>query len=323
MRKVLFKDGRLRAPWGIAIFLLLVVAMRVAQYFCFTHPLGAQILQTPLGMFAEEALRAGIVIFATWVLARVEGRSWLAYGLGGPSKMKLLAIGSGMGLLTLSVLIGILVQTGHATFAVEPMGAAQAIIAGIVWLLAFYAVAFFEELLLRGYLQFTLGKQIGFWWSALAWSLIFVWMHIGNDGESVLGLAQTGVMAMFFCLSLRVTGSLWWAIGFHALWDWSESFLYGTANSGFLIELARDDKLPIDVRRSAVLIARHFPTVEQISAVAFPRHPSGLGLELASPDEVPSWIEGCRYGPLRHSTRLAMPERTESVGLANARATGC
>lgn len=77
---------------------------------------------------------------------------------------------------------------------------------------------------------------------------------------------------------------------------------------GFLIELARDDRLPVDVRRSAVVIARHFPTIEKISAMALIRHPSGLGLELASPDEVPSWIEGCRYGPLRYSTRLALPE---------------
>jgi hypothetical protein len=79
---------------------------------------------------------------------------------------------------------------------------------------------------------------------------------------------------------------------------------------GFLIELARDDRLTVDVRRSAVVIARHFPTIEQISAMAASlcKHPSGFGIELASPDETPSWIEGCRYGPLRYSTRLALPE---------------
>lgn len=78
---------------------------------------------------------------------------------------------------------------------------------------------------------------------------------------------------------------------------------------GFLIELARNDRLPVDVRRSAVVIARHFPTIEQISAMAASlcTNPSGFGIELASPDEDPSWIEGCRYGPLRYSTRLAVP----------------
>lgn len=75
----------------------------------------------------------------------------------------------------------------------------------------------------------------------------------------------------------------------------------------FLIELARDDDLPLDVRRRAVVIARHFPTLEDVSAMASFRHSSGLNMELASPDETPSWAEDCRYGPLRHSTRLMWP----------------
>jgi len=32
------------------------------------------------------------------------------------------------------------------------------------------------------------------------------------------------------------TGSLWWAIGFHASWDWAQSFLYGVADSGLMVE---------------------------------------------------------------------------------------
>jgi hypothetical protein len=41
---------------------------------------------------------------------------------------------------------------------------------------------------------------------------------------------------MVFCFSLWRTGSLWWAIGFHAAWDWSQSFLYGVADSGLMIQ---------------------------------------------------------------------------------------
>lgn len=78
---------------------------------------------------------------------------------------------------------------------------------------------------------------------------------------------------------------------------------------GFLIELARDKRLPVDVRRSAVVIARHFPTVEDVAQLAMFRHdPSGLGVGLASPRETPSWAEECEFGPLRRSTRLKLPE---------------
>ena len=41
---------------------------------------------------------------------------------------------------------------------------------------------------------------------------------------------------MVFCFSLWRTGSLWWAIGFHTSWDWSQSFLYGVADSGTMVQ---------------------------------------------------------------------------------------
>jgi len=77
---------------------------------------------------------------------------------------------------------------------------------------------------------------------------------------------------------------------------------------GFLIELARDGSLPLDVRRRAVMIARHFPTIEDVSAMALITHSSGLGMGLDSPAEVRSRNEEGSFGPLRHSTRLAWPE---------------
>ena len=75
----------------------------------------------------------------------------------------------------------------------------------------------------------------------------------------------------------------------------------------FLIELARDKSLPVDVRRRAVVIARHFPAIEDVAAVALFRHSAGLGLGLAAPSETAGWQDS-RFGPLRHSTRLEWPE---------------
>lgn len=247
MRDFFFRGTQLRTIWGVLLFLLIVVSLRFIQYFAFTRQLPVHSLTTPVGLLAEEAIRAGIVILAMWILAHIEGRRWWEYGLGGPSRLKLLAWGSALGFVTLSALLALLLLGGYATFASEQISAAQIVWAGATWLLAFFAVAVFEELLLRGYLQYTLGRSIGFWWAALVWSAVFVWMHMGNQGETVLGLLQTGVMALFFCLSLRITGSLWWAIGFHALWDWAESFFYGTPNSGLrfsyrlLTETSRGD----------------------------------------------------------------------------------
>ena len=71
---------------------------------------------------------------------------------------------------------------------------------------------------------------------------------------------------------------------------------------GFLIELARDESLPL-----RVVIARHFPTYEDVSNMALFRHSSGLGLGLEDPRAV-DLADGCPQGPLWRSIRLAWPE---------------
>jgi membrane protease YdiL (CAAX protease family) len=35
-------------------------------------------------------------------------------------------------------------------------------------------------------------------------------------------------------LSLRRTGSIWFAIGMHASWDWGETYLYSVPDSGMV-----------------------------------------------------------------------------------------
>ena len=53
----------------------------------------------------------------------------------------------------------------------------------------------------------------------------------------------------------------------------------------FLIKFARDKRLPLRVRREAVVIARQFPTIEDISLMAHFRLECGLGVGLAAPGD--------------------------------------
>lgn len=83
---------------------------------------------------------------------------------------------------------------------------------------------------------------------------------------------------------------------------------------GFLIELARDRSLPLTVRRRAAVIARHFPTIEDVSTLAI--HPG-----LAPVSEVSSWEDGCPAGVLTYWTRLTWPcdEGAGEVGRVKSR----
>ncbi len=51
-----------------------------------------------------------------------------------------------------------------------------------------------------------------------------------------MGLFAAGAIGLVFCLSLWYTGSLYWAVGFHAAWDWGESYFYGTSDSGMVAQ---------------------------------------------------------------------------------------
>jgi membrane protease YdiL (CAAX protease family) len=99
----------------------------------------------------------------------------------------------------------------------------------------FLIVGFFEEFLLRGYTQFTLTQGVGFWPAALLLSVSFAALHFGNPGETWVGLLAVAAIGLFFCLTLRRTGDLWFAVGFHASWDWGESYLFSVPDSGGMV----------------------------------------------------------------------------------------
>jgi uncharacterized protein len=76
------------------------------------------------------------------------------------------------------------------------------------------------------------GSQGAFWQAAWITSTGFGMIHTFNRGENAMGVFAAAGMGFVFCLSVRVTGSAWWAIGFHTAWDWAETYFYGTSDSG-------------------------------------------------------------------------------------------
>jgi len=51
-----------------------------------------------------------------------------------------------------------------------------------------------------------------------------------------VGIFAAALIGFVFCVSVRVTGSAWWAIGCHTAWDWAETYFYGTPDSGFVTQ---------------------------------------------------------------------------------------
>jgi membrane protease YdiL (CAAX protease family) len=72
----------------------------------------------------------------------------------------------------------------------------------------------------------------GFWQATWVTSTLFGFVHTGNNGENWIGIFSAAAIGAVFCVSIRLTGSAWWAIGCHAAWDWGQTYFYGVADSG-------------------------------------------------------------------------------------------
>lgn len=84
----------------------------------------------------------------------------------------------------------------------------------------------------------------------------------------------------------------------------------------FLIKVARDKSLPLELRRQAVVIARHFPTIGDVGNMATPQYTALFGSPLAHPSEV-DWRNEGDPGPLTYFTRLGWPEAEDPPRLGN------
>jgi membrane protease YdiL (CAAX protease family) len=236
---IFFGPDGLRAGWRALLFVVIVVTLSVLanltlQFLLHVPPFdGKQPLSPWIGMLSEGA-NAILVLTATWIMARIEGRSLLVYGYAGRARLARFLWGGVWGFVALSSLVAVLWKSNYLAFGGRLLHGAAAWEYGLAWLLMFLLAGIFEESLLRGYLQYTLTRGLGFWWGALLMSILFGAIHGTNKGESPIGLFSAAAVGLVFCLSLWYTGSLWWAIGFHATWDWAQSFFYGTPDSGMV-----------------------------------------------------------------------------------------
>jgi membrane protease YdiL (CAAX protease family) len=168
-----------------------------------------------------------------FAMAVLEGTSFGAFGLPARGAFRRnFWTGALWGLAWLTLLMVILRMAGAYEF-----GSLAEHGASILGFAAFYAVFFlftglFEEFALRGYSLWVLSRGMHFWPAAALLSVLFGAIHYGNSGEGVVGLVAAGMIGFFFCLTLRRTGNLWWAVGFHMSWDWGESYLYSVPDSG-------------------------------------------------------------------------------------------
>jgi uncharacterized protein len=225
------KDRKRLWIWVVFVFFLpgaILYALRV--------PLKLDMSVISVGMLLPiKVIMALIAVLATWIVARVEKRPPDDYGIPpsqalGPRFWE----GALWGFAMMSAILFVLHISGHFQISAVALHGAAIARYALAWGGVFYAVAINEEFAFRGYLLFSIAKRRRFWRAALLVSAIFAAVHLANPGENAFGILEVFVVGMLFCLMIQRTGNLWFAVGFHAAWDWAETFFYGTPDSGLL-----------------------------------------------------------------------------------------
>jgi hypothetical protein len=224
-----------RAAFYVALFLLFLLGLQLLALLLHVRLVTRADMITPRSLAIQELLSIVSAIAAALVMSRIESRPFGDFGL--PWREALRGnfwIGALWGIAGITALMLLMRALGGYSFGALALSGRALVTYALAWGGAFLLVALFEEFFFRGYLQFTLASGMHFWPAALLTSAAFGAVHLANPGEGPEGAFSVFVTGMFLCFTLRRTGNLWFAIGWHAAWDFCETFLYSVPDSGIV-----------------------------------------------------------------------------------------
>jgi len=235
---IFWNEREFRAGWRVLIFLLIFFLFALGETFLTIALHFPQLPRTGLtatSLLVQECVLLIAALAAAAIMAMLEDRPFGGYGL--PRAAAFGARfwqGAAWGIAMIAGIMFLIRAFGGFSLGELALRGPALWSYAALWAVVFLFVGLFEEFLFRGYALFTLATGIGFWPAATALSAVFGSTHLFNRGEDKVGALSVFVIGMFFCLTLRRTGNLWFAVGLHATFDWCETFLFSVPNSGLV-----------------------------------------------------------------------------------------
>jgi membrane protease YdiL (CAAX protease family) len=218
---------------GISTVILLLIGLPLLAVFHFTH---VQIdpFSERGGLPVEFCLAVAALLGFAVVTRRRDRRSLAEAGIAPQGIFSETGIGLLIGGGVFSAVIGMMgafgaYQTGRVNPHFRPL----------LPLALFLCIAVFQETAMRGCIFQTLERRWGSGIALIVSSLFFGLLHLGSPVEGLsTGQWLIGPLFLAFETSLLFTAAylltrrLWLPIGLHWGWNFFETSIYGTANSG-------------------------------------------------------------------------------------------
>ena len=218
---------------GITAMIFAALAVPLVAVFYFTH-VTIDPFSEHGGLVTEFCLAVAAVLAYVRVTRRIDKRTLSDAGLTPTGIFSETGIGLVIGGGVISAVIGAM-----SAFRLYQIGGINPHFKPFLPLALFLCIAVFQEVAIRGCVFQTLERRWGSGIALVASSLFFGLIHLGSPVERLstwqwlvgpFFLAfETGLL---FTAAYLLTRRLWLPIGLHWGWNFFETSIYGTANSG-------------------------------------------------------------------------------------------
>jgi membrane protease YdiL (CAAX protease family) len=229
-------NGMLRPIWraliyfGVGTWVFFPIFDRLWAAIATALHLGTELSAATVAFYEFEIFLVAAIV--TGLFALYERRRIDDYGLPlaqalGPLFWEGLAVGVVWAGLDALGMMGL----GGMKVAGLALHGATLVFATLGWAGANLVIGISEEFWYRSYFLQTLWKSLGFWPAAVAISLIFTSDHFFyKNGENLYDVVSLIGFGLFTCFTVLRSGSLWFAVGAHAAFDFMQLFVIGTPN---------------------------------------------------------------------------------------------
>lgn len=240
MGVIFTNDGRVRAWWRVAFFVLVtlaggVVAANIAYEAISLTPLVglAREYTVPLAEYGQLlALLIGTYA-AVRIVDGVRDGIWSRVGLGLEGlRPRWLLIGLAVGTLAILVPCALLVGVNRFSFERQPAEVMSWWSAARSALFVLTPAALVEELAMRGYLLTTLVEGVGAPFAIAITSVLFALIHLLNPDPTFLSTGMVALAGLFLATIRLTTGSLWAAWIAHLAWNLVQAVVLHAPVSG-------------------------------------------------------------------------------------------